>query len=178
MFVILNMQSSVINTVLRLDQYDTSVRGIAQWCSAGLRAGWSRVRVPAGAGNFSFHHRVQTGSGTRPTSYPMGSRGSFPGGKAAGAWSWPLTSINTEVKNAWIYNSTPQYVFMAWCLVKHRDSITFHVPRYNSNRTVSTDLTRPWRYFTYYTKNSYNESCFFFEDLSRQTIPEPRTKWC
>jgi len=23
----------------------------------------------------------------------MGSRGSFPGGKAAGAWSWPLTSI-------------------------------------------------------------------------------------
>jgi len=23
----------------------------------------------------------------------MDSRGSFPGGKAAGAWSWPLTSI-------------------------------------------------------------------------------------
>jgi len=23
----------------------------------------------------------------------MGTRGSFPGGKAAGAWSWPLTSI-------------------------------------------------------------------------------------
>jgi len=26
-------------------------------------------------------------------SYPMGTRGSFPGWKAAGAWSWPLTSI-------------------------------------------------------------------------------------
>jgi hypothetical protein len=25
-------------------------------------------------------------------SYPMGTRVSFPGGKAAGAWSWPLTS--------------------------------------------------------------------------------------
>jgi hypothetical protein len=25
--------------------------------------------------------------------YPMGTRGSFPGGKVAGAWSWPLTSI-------------------------------------------------------------------------------------
>jgi len=28
-----------------------------------------------------------------PASYPMGTMGSFPGGKAAGAWSWPLTSI-------------------------------------------------------------------------------------
>jgi len=26
-------------------------------------------------------------------SYPIGTRGSFPGDKAAGAWSWPLTSI-------------------------------------------------------------------------------------
>jgi hypothetical protein len=26
-------------------------------------------------------------------SYPMGTRDSFPGGKAAGAWSWPLTYI-------------------------------------------------------------------------------------
>jgi len=28
-----------------------------------------------------------------PTSFPMGIRGYFPGGKAAGAWSRPLTSI-------------------------------------------------------------------------------------
>jgi len=25
-------------------------------------------------------------------SYPMGTRGSCPGGKVAGAWSWPITS--------------------------------------------------------------------------------------
>jgi hypothetical protein len=25
---------------------------------------------------------------------------------------------SAEVKNAWSYTSTPQYVFMAWCLVK------------------------------------------------------------
>jgi hypothetical protein len=43
-----------------------------------------RVRVPVGAGNFS-HHRVQTGSGTHPASYPMDTRGSFAVGKAAGA---------------------------------------------------------------------------------------------
>jgi hypothetical protein len=32
---------------------------------------------------------------------------------------------SAEVKNAWSYTSTPQYVFMVWCLVKHRDSFTF-----------------------------------------------------
>jgi hypothetical protein len=42
------------------------------------------VRVPAGTGNFSLHYRVQTGSGAHLTSYPMGTRDSFPGDKAAG----------------------------------------------------------------------------------------------
>jgi len=28
-----------------------------------------------------------------PTSYPMGTGSSFPRDKAAGAWSWPLTSM-------------------------------------------------------------------------------------
>jgi hypothetical protein len=28
-----------------------------------------------------------------PASYPVGSRGPFPGGEAAGTWSWSLTSI-------------------------------------------------------------------------------------
>jgi hypothetical protein len=34
---------------------------------------------------------------------------------------------SAEVKNAWSYTSTPLYVFMAWCLVKHRDNFTFAV---------------------------------------------------
>jgi hypothetical protein len=42
----------------------------------------SRIRLPAGAGNFSLHHRVQNGSGAHPASYPMGNRGSLLGGKA------------------------------------------------------------------------------------------------
>jgi hypothetical protein len=33
---------------------------------------------------FSLLHVVQTSSGVRPTSYPMGAGGSSPGGKAAG----------------------------------------------------------------------------------------------
>jgi hypothetical protein len=41
---------------------------------------------------FSLLQIAQTGSEVHPTSYRMGTGGSFPGGKAAGALSWPLTS--------------------------------------------------------------------------------------
>jgi hypothetical protein len=51
----------------------------------GLGDRGSRVRFPAGAGNFSLYHRVQNGSGAHPASYPMCARDSFPGGKAVGA---------------------------------------------------------------------------------------------
>jgi hypothetical protein len=43
-----------------------------------------RVRVPVGE-KFLLLHVVQTDSGVHPTSYPMTTGGSFPGGKAAGA---------------------------------------------------------------------------------------------
>jgi hypothetical protein len=43
------------------------------------------VRFPTEAGNFFLHHRVQTGFGIHPAPYPLGNRGSFLGGKAAGA---------------------------------------------------------------------------------------------
>jgi hypothetical protein len=33
--------------------------------------------------------------------------------------------FSAEVKYAWSYASTPQYVFIAWCLDKHRDNFTF-----------------------------------------------------
>jgi hypothetical protein len=44
-----------------------------------------------------------------------------------------ITTINTststtrstaEVKNGWSYTPNLPYVFMAWCLVKHRDKFT------------------------------------------------------
>jgi hypothetical protein len=61
---------------------DSSV-GIA--LGYGLDDRGSRVRFPAEAGSFSFHHRIQNDSGTHLASYLMGTRGSFPGSKAAGA---------------------------------------------------------------------------------------------
>jgi hypothetical protein len=32
---------------------------------------------------------------------------------------------SADVNNAWSYTFTPQYVFVAWCLVKHWDNFTF-----------------------------------------------------
>jgi hypothetical protein len=64
------------------ESHDGSV-GIA--LGYGLDSRGSRVRFPAGAGNFSLQHRVQKDSGAQSASYPMGTGGSFPGGEAAGA---------------------------------------------------------------------------------------------
>jgi hypothetical protein len=55
--------------------------------SVGIALGYrldgrgSRDRFPARAGNFSLHYYVQNGSGDHPAPYPLGTRGSFPGGK-------------------------------------------------------------------------------------------------
>jgi hypothetical protein len=89
--------------------------------SVGIALGYgvddrgSGVRFLARAGNFSLHHRVQKGSGAHPASYPMGTRGSFPGVNRTGYEADHSSPSSAEVS---------QYVFMAWCLVKHRDNFT------------------------------------------------------
>jgi hypothetical protein len=85
----------------------------------------SRVRFPAGAGNFSLHHSVQNGSGAHPASYPKGTGDFFLGIKRPRREDDNSPLSSAEVKNAWNYTSTPQYIFMALCLVKHRDNFTF-----------------------------------------------------
>jgi hypothetical protein len=50
----------------------------------GLDDGGVGVRVPV-VSRISVLHVVQNGSGVHPASYPMGTGGSFYGGKAAGA---------------------------------------------------------------------------------------------
>jgi hypothetical protein len=49
-----------------------------------LEDGGVKVQVPVRQ-EFSLLHAVQTGSGVHPTSYTMGTGGSFLRGKAAGA---------------------------------------------------------------------------------------------
>jgi hypothetical protein len=80
------------------------------------------VRFPVEVGISFLRHRVQNGSGAHPASYPMGTGGSSPGGEAAGGVKLTahLHLVPTS-KNAWSYNSTAQYVFMAWWSVNHRE---------------------------------------------------------
>jgi hypothetical protein len=42
------------------------------------------IPFPTGAKHFSPLHRVKTDPGTHPSSFPMGTEGSFRGGKVAG----------------------------------------------------------------------------------------------
>jgi hypothetical protein len=64
------------------------------------------------------HPHVQTGAGTHPASYPVSTRGSFRGGKAAGREADHSPQSSAEAKNVWSCTSTPQYTFMVWCPVK------------------------------------------------------------
>jgi hypothetical protein len=85
----------------------------------------SWVRVPVGAGNFSLGHSAQTGSQAHPSSYTMGSGGSFLGDEASGAWSWPLTSVwcrGQEYVELHLY--TPNTSSWRGTQLKHRDNFT------------------------------------------------------
>jgi hypothetical protein len=64
----------------KIESCDSSVAIATDY---GLDDWDSRVLFPVGAGNLSLHHHVQTSSEAHPASYPGGTRGSFPAGKAA-----------------------------------------------------------------------------------------------
>jgi hypothetical protein len=59
--------------------------------------GWTFRRSNPGGGGETFSAPVQTGPGADSASYTMGTA-SFPGGKAAGAWTLPPTPSSAEVK--------------------------------------------------------------------------------
>jgi hypothetical protein len=69
------------------------------------------VGVPVGSRIFTSP-TVQTGSGVHPTSYTMGTGGSFPGVRRSGREADHSPPTSAEVKKMWIYISTPPYVFM------------------------------------------------------------------
>jgi hypothetical protein len=81
----------------------------------GLDDRGSRVRFPAGAGNFLFTTAFRTALG--PNQPPIQW---VPGALSLGI-KWPGREADhsppssAEVKNSWTYTSTPQYAFMVWC---------------------------------------------------------------
>jgi hypothetical protein len=64
------------------------------------------VQFPAGVGNSSLRHRVQTDSGVHPVSYSIGIRVSYPGGKMEGREADHSPPSSADVKNAWSYTFT------------------------------------------------------------------------
>jgi hypothetical protein len=82
--MITNHVSDCINLLVRIALIICNHSAVGIALSYGLDDRGSRVRFTAGAGNFSLHHRVQNGFGAHTASYPMVTRRSFPGGKAAG----------------------------------------------------------------------------------------------
>jgi hypothetical protein len=53
-------------------------------------------------------------------------------------------STSAEAKNAWSYNSTPQYAFMAWNLVMQRDKFTSSLPSLLSVRSEADSKKTPY----------------------------------
>jgi hypothetical protein len=72
----------------------------------GLDNWGSRVRFPAGAGNFSLHHRGQNGGPTPPPIQRVIGAASL-GVERPGHEADHSPPSSAEVKSAWIYTSTP-----------------------------------------------------------------------
>jgi hypothetical protein len=77
----------------------------------GLDVRGSRVRFPVGLGIFLF-------TTAHPASYPMGTRGSFPGVKRSGREADHSPPSSAEVKERVELFLHPHYAFIAWCSVK------------------------------------------------------------
>jgi len=72
---------------------------LVRWLGYGLE---DRGSSPGGGsdGIFFLFDTTSKVAVANPASYPMDT-----GGKAAGAWSWPLTPSSAEIKNGWSYTS-------------------------------------------------------------------------
>jgi hypothetical protein len=103
---------------------DSSV-GIA--LGYGLDNQGSRVRFPAGAGNFSLHHRIQNGFGDHTASYPMGTRESFPGSSAAGHEADHSPSSVDVKECVELYLHSPNTPSWRGAQLKHRNNFTFYL---------------------------------------------------
>jgi hypothetical protein len=69
---------------------------------------------------FSLRHHVQTDSGERKVSCPIGTAAKGPGTETDHS-----PTANVEGKNEWSNTSIPPYIFMACYLIEHRGNFTF-----------------------------------------------------
>jgi hypothetical protein len=92
-----------------------------------LPAGGSKRRdpIPGRGKRFSLFKNVHSSPGANTTSYSMDVMDSFLRGKVSRAKVDHSSPSSAEIKNAWSYTSIPSYVFLVWCLIKHRDKSFF-----------------------------------------------------
>jgi len=105
--------------------YISSTVRVVQRLATDWTTGVPGVRLPARDGNFSSPPRPAWIWGP-PSPLSNGYLVFFPGGKAAGAWSWPLAFFKYRSQRMRGAIPPPHYVFMAWYLVTHRDSFTLY----------------------------------------------------
>jgi hypothetical protein len=109
--------------------------------------GWTiRVLVfhlPAGAGNFYLSRRVQNGSGAHPTSYPMGTSGSFRGVKRPGREADHSPPSSAEVKECVeLYLHSPNTPTWRGAQLKNRENFTFYLYKIWSVPYIGNDRYR------------------------------------
>jgi hypothetical protein len=92
-----------------------------------LATGWMmEVRFKVGAGNFSLHHRAQTGSGSQPAPCPMDSGDLSLGVKRPGREPDHSPPSSAEVKDCVeLYLHSPNMPSWRGARLKHRDNFTF-----------------------------------------------------
>jgi len=66
---------------------------------------------------------------------------------------------SAKIMNTWSYTSNPQYIFMAWCLVKHRNNFTLSI--------LSGELQ--WNAYHYYSQTK-KKTGIFLQGPTRRNI--------
>jgi len=80
-------------------------------------------RFPAGTGDLSLLHSIQSSSGVHTASFAVGTGGVlYPEVEWLGHEADHSSPCSAEVKNAWSCISTLLYASVVWCLIKLRDS--------------------------------------------------------
>jgi hypothetical protein len=90
LFHIVNLATRFVKTVKAVSIHNFYSKHFLAWCaryrktslqSSSLPGNWANTKTKECSSN---HHHVQISSGAHPAAYPMGTRGSFGGSKAAG----------------------------------------------------------------------------------------------
>jgi hypothetical protein len=74
---------------------------------------------------------------------------------------------SAEVKNVWRYTSTPLYVCMAWCLVKHTDTFYLYLIMFHTTLRCTS-----WtKCLLLYTRAIIHLICFIYRILINWKLP-------